>query len=81
MSRMGEKAMARVIKIRCNGPAQDVNEVDIDRVLRPDIVMRGAPPSKKPDDLTDLPERVVLPCRFCAPGRIVLTRDMLTNIR
>jgi hypothetical protein len=71
--------MARVIKIKCNGPAQDVNEVDLDRVLRPDIVVRGAPLSNKSADPARLPEHVSLPCKHCAVGRVVMTRDMLAS--
>ena len=80
MQMIGEKAMARMIKIKCNGPAQDVNEVDIDRVLRPDVVVRSASLGRKPADPADLQDRYVLPCRHCAVGRVVLTREMLATI-
>ena len=72
--------MARMIKIKCNGPAQDVNEVDLDRVLRPDVAVRGARLSMGPSKPAELPERVVLPCKYCAVGRVVMTREMIATI-
>jgi hypothetical protein len=65
--------MATMIKIRCNGPNQHINEIDLDKVLQPTIVLRGwrQPKSK------NIPERLVLRCQHCAEGHVVLTRKMI----
>ncbi len=71
--------MAKFIKIKCNGPNKDVNEVDIDKLDRPVEVIklfglfRHAPP--------ELPRRFVLNCRFCAEGRVVVLREMIEEQR
>lgn len=65
--------MAHTIQIKCNGPNQHVNEVDLDKALRPTPVVRGGPPPVRP-------ERVVIPCRSCTEGKIVLSRTMIDEI-
>ncbi len=64
--------MARTIKIKCNGPGKHVNEVDLEKALKKDIVLRATtqPP-------VVLPERVVLSCRECTQGKVIVTREML----
>ncbi|HEV7890077.1 MAG TPA: hypothetical protein VGP08_05535 [Pyrinomonadaceae bacterium] len=68
--------MGQVIKVRCNGPNRHVNEVDLDDALREDPLARR-------DDLTpaSAPERVVLRCRECVDGRVILTRAMIEDAR
>jgi hypothetical protein len=64
--------MAEQIKVKCNGAQAHVNEINLDDVLKRDVVVRGtATPA------LDLPERLVLKCRHCAEGRVVITREML----
>jgi hypothetical protein len=67
--------MAKIVKIKCNGVEQHVNDVDLDRALEEAIVYRGADAR-----LQNLPERVTLRCRVCAEGRIVITRPMLQEM-
>jgi hypothetical protein len=67
--------MARIVKIHCNGSGQHVNEIDLDKVLQPTPVIRllgwrrSAPAT--------VPERLVLKCRHCTEGRVVVTRDII----
>ena len=70
--------MAQVIKVTCNGPQQHVNEVDLDAALEPTIVLRTSP---SVSSVAAVPERLVLKCRFCTEGRIVLTRRMMDELR
>lgn len=68
--------MGQVIKVRCNGPNRHVNEVDVDVALREETITRGA------DALSaSAPERVVLRCRECVDGRVVVTRAMIEEAR
>ena len=67
--------MAKIVKIKCNGAGQHVNDVDLDRALEEAVVYRGAEAR-----LQNLPERVTLRCRVCAEGRIVITRSMLEEM-
>lgn len=69
--------MARIIKIRCNGANKHINEVDLDEALREDVLSRltGFAASSMP------PERIVLRCRECADGRVILTRAMIEQAR
>lgn len=68
--------MAKVIKIKCNGAGQHVNDMNLDRALEESIVYRGAE-----SRLQNLPERVTLRCQESGcTGRIVLTRDLLETI-
>ncbi len=64
--------MGQVIKVRCNGANKHVNDVDLDDALREDFIARQADSSS-----ASVPERVVLRCRECADGRVILTRAMI----
>jgi len=68
--------MAEIIKIRCNGPNQHVNEVDLGEALREQPIARHVvftPP--------DVPERIALHCRECTDGKVILTRAMIEQAR
>jgi len=68
--------MAEMIKIRCNGPKQHVNEVDLGEALREQPITRNVainPP--------DIPDRIVLHCRECTDGKVILTRAMIEQAR
>ena len=68
--------MGQVIKVRCNGPNRHVNEVDLDDALREDTITRGS--GRTP---ASGPERVVLRCRECVDGRVIVTRAMIEDAR
>lgn len=67
--------MAKIVKIKCNGVGQHVNDVDLDRALEEAVAYKGAEAR-----LPNLPERVTLRCRVCTEGRIVITRPMLEEM-
>ena len=68
--------MAETIKIRCNGPAQHVNEVDLGEALREQPITRSVLFTSP-----DIPDRIVLHCRECADGKVILTRAMIEQAR
>ena len=65
--------MAKIIKVRCNGSAKCVNEVDIEKITKPTIVVRGQPNQS-------LRERYVLPCQYCTEGKVIVTREMIEQL-
>ncbi len=68
--------MTKIIKVRCNGSSKCLNEfteADLEKYYKPTIVVRGQP--KK-----TLPERLVIPCRFCADGKVIVTRTMIEEM-
>jgi hypothetical protein len=66
--------MAKTIKVSCNGASHHVNEVDLDKLLKPVIVTRSAPAKPR-----EIPQRFVLHCQFCREGKIVVTREMVED--
>jgi hypothetical protein len=65
--------MAKIIKVRCNGGGKHINEVDIDKITRPTIVVRGHPKQ-------NLQDRYVLPCQHCTEGKVIITRKMIEEM-
>ena len=70
------EGMGQIIKVRCNGPNRHVNEVDLDDALRTVPTLREADFST-----SDVPERIVLRCRECVDGRVIVTRAMIEDGR
>lgn len=69
--------MAKIVKIKCNGMGQHVNDVDLDRALEEAVVYRSTEAR-----LQNLPERLA-PQRCQVSGcigRIVITRSMLEEM-
>ena len=68
--------MPETIKVRCNGPLQHVNEVDLGEALRAQPITRNI-------DFTspDVPDRIVLHCRECTEGKVILTRAVIEQAR
>ena len=65
--------MAKIIKVRCTGAEQHVNEIDLEDVLGTDVVMHGTPI----DTGRPIPERIVRKCEVCSEGKVILTRDII----
>jgi len=65
--------MAKIIKVQCTGREQHVNEVDLEDILGPDVVMHGTPI----DTGRPIPERIVRRCEVCTEGKVIITRDMI----
>ncbi len=70
--------MAKVIKVKCNGPSKHVNEINLDKALGETVVLRGGPEVKQSAlQAGSVPERLVLNCQFWSEGKVILTRDMV----
>ena len=65
--------MAKIVKVRCTGVGQHVNEIDIEDVLGPDVVLHGNPI----DTGRPIPARIVRRCEICDEGKVILTREMI----
>lgn len=65
--------MAKIIKVRCTGAGQHENEIDIEDVLGPDVVLHGSPI----DTGRPIPARIVRRCEVCMEGKVILTREMI----
>lgn len=65
--------MAKIIKVRCNGSGKHINEMDIDKITRPTIAVRGHPRQS-------LQDRYVLPCQYCTDGKVIVTRAMIEQL-
>ena len=70
--------MPKIIKIRCNGPGKHINEVDLDKALRkdtPTIYKSFSLQQKQPS----VPDRLVLPCKQCTEGQVVITNEIINK--
>ena len=65
--------MAKIIKVRCTGSGQHVNEIDLDSILGATVVLHGTPI----DTGRPIPERIVRRCDVCSEGRVILTREII----
>ena len=68
--------MGQIIKVRCNGSNKHVTEVDLDDAMREDSIARQTDLSS-----SSVPQRIVLRCRECADGRVIVTRAMIEDAR
>lgn len=71
--------MTKIIKICCNGPNKCVNEVDLEKVVKKDVVLRGTRPEMDRSSSRSITERVVLPCRICTEGKVVITGAIIED--
>ena len=69
--------MTTIIKITCNGPGKCVNEIDLEKTLG-DRVSAYKVIKSSPDlnELPPIPASIVLNCRKCALGKVIITREM-----
>jgi kynurenine formamidase len=65
--------MAKIIQVRCTGAERHVNEIDLENVLGPDVVVHGTPI----DTGRPIPERIIRKCEFCTEGKVILTREII----
>ncbi len=69
--------MTTIMKIKCNGPGKCVNEIDLDKELGDRVsIYKGTDIRKDPDELPPIPKSIVLDCRICAEGKVIITREM-----
>jgi hypothetical protein len=73
--------MAQMIKIKCNGPNHHVNEVDLDKLLRPTPIVRSPFARRPPPQSSDIPERLVRQCKLCTEGKVVISREIIEDYR
>ena len=67
--------MSHIIKVRCNGAEKHINEVDLDEIIKGITIARGKPLPRS----TELQQRYVIPCKFCANGRVIIKREMIED--
>ena len=68
--------MSKIIKVKCTGPGQHENEIDLETVLGADVIVSGTPiDTGKP-----VPERIVRLCEECDEGKVIIARQMLRDI-
>jgi predicted ATP-binding protein involved in virulence len=67
--------MVKIIKITCNGPARHVNDVDIDKLLKSQSVLKETAPSSG----STIPSKLVLPCQKCIEGKVIITRKIIES--
>ncbi len=69
--------MTTIIKIKCNGPGKCVNEIDLEKTLGDRVsAYKGIKSSQDLSELPPIPGSVVLDCRICAVGKVIITREM-----
>jgi hypothetical protein len=73
--------MARMIRIKCNGPDQHVNDVDLDKLLKPTPIVRSSLFGRPRPQSSDIPERLVHPCKLCTIGKVVISREIIEDYR
>jgi len=66
--------MEQIIQIKCNGPNEHINEIDLVGLLKPTVAARGT------DSPHEIKERYSLKCLHCSEGRVVITGEMLREM-
>jgi len=70
--------MTTIIKIKCNGPGKCVNEIDLEKTLGNRVsAYKGIKSGQDLNELPPIPASIVLDCRKCAVGKIIITREMV----
>ena len=76
--------MPKTIKIRCNGPDKHINEFDeneFKKILGNTIVIhRGSEDRHSQLDLQSIPERIVISCKECTYGKVIITRKVIKEV-
>ena len=67
--------MAKIIKVRCTGAGQHENEIDLEDIVGPDVIIYGNPI----DTGRSIPARVVRRCDICDEGKVIITREMIED--
>lgn len=65
--------MAKIIRAKCTGADQHVNEINLDDVLGTTVIIHGTPI----DTGQPIPARIVRRCEVCAEGKVILTREII----
>jgi hypothetical protein len=70
-----ELLMSGKIKVRCNGPENHINEIDLEWLLERTFVVKGPNPAPSLHNLDDLEFPFYVDCRYCA-WRVIITREI-----
>lgn len=65
--------MEKIIKVKCTGTGQHINEINLEDVVGEDVILYGSPIVTG----RQIPARIVRNCEVCEEGKVVLTRDMI----
>ena len=68
--------MAKIIKVACTGAGQHENEIDLEDVIGPDVIIHGNPI----DTGRQIPARIVRRCEVCEEGKVIVTREMIEAV-
>jgi len=74
--RIRSLSMAKIVKVRCTGAGQHENEIDLEDVLGPDVIVYGNPI----DTGRQIPAQIVRRCEVCDEGKVVVTREMIEQV-
>ncbi len=73
----------KIVKVKCNGPDKHINDIDLIKMLKGTTILRAAPEpssSKQTSNYMDIPERLVLQCKTCAVGRVILEQNQIKEV-
>lgn len=65
--------MAAIIKVKCTGREQHLNEIDLEDILGSDTVVYGA----ALETGRRIPARIVRRCDVCDEGKVIISREMM----
>lgn len=68
--------MEKIIKVKCTGAGQHINEINLEDVFGEDVILYGSPIVTG----RQIPARIVRNCEVCEEGKVVLTREMIEDI-
>jgi hypothetical protein len=74
--RIRSASMAKIVKVQCTGAGRHVNEIDLEDVLGPDVIVYGNPI----DTGRQIPAQIVRRCEVCDEGKVVVTREMIEQV-
>lgn len=72
-SKWWEWAMPKIIKVKCTGPEQHENEINLTDIIGSDVVIYGGPIATG----RDLPARIVRRCDICDQGKVIISRETI----
>jgi hypothetical protein len=71
--------MNRVVRKKCNGTNKHENEFRFEDLLKTIPVSKGG--SAGGGESFNLPNELVMKCRFCTEGRVVFTRSDIEQLK
>ncbi len=65
--------ISNTMQVYCNGKDKHVNDIDVDDLVRPQVVLKGDRP-------VGTQNRFVLTCKHC-PAKVIITRKMIEDYK